>query len=144
VSSPDLVHFDELEAELDELLREMLVAFAAHDPSKAVESSAVDDIALEFAEPYIQRFVRRLKELGFGLTPAVESSIVEHFEACVSEYNTVDTVVAAKVEDQTPELGVQALISEHKTPIMQKLQETDEGWTFLGDSATARREKRHV
>lgn len=144
MSSSELVHFDEIEAELESTLREMVREFSKQDPSVRVESGDVDDLAEEFSDPYATKFLDRLKELKMILNVGLVLDIRNHFQSVISEYDTLDTVVQAKVEDQTPELGINALISEHAQPIMQKLQEADEGWTFLGDSATERREKRHV
>lgn len=144
MSSSNLIHFDEVESELDELMREMAKAFSQVDPSVKVETTDADDLAAEFSEPYAKKFIDRIKELKIGIRQGDEDTIKQHFASVIAEYDTVDTVVAGKVEDQTPVEGVNALISEHRQPIMQRLQEIDEGYYMLGDSAIERREKRHM
>lgn len=144
MTTSDLIHFDELENELDILMREMAKAFGAVDPSVRVESGTAEAVAEDFSTPYAEQFISRVKELKMQIREGDEELIREHFRGVIDEYDTVDTVVAGKVEDQTPVEGVNALIGEHRQPIMQRLQEIDEGYYALGSNAIERREKRLV
>lgn len=144
MTTSDLIHFDELENELDILMRDMARAFSKVDPSVKVESGTAEAVAEDFSIPYAEQFIARVKELKIGIREGDEELIREHFRGIIDEYDTVDTVVAGKVEDQTPVEGVNALIGEHRQPIMQRLQEIDEGYYALGSSAIERREKRLV
>lgn len=127
-NSQHLVQFDELESELDSILQEMAREFAKHDPSVRVESGDAEALAAEFSKPYADRFLKHLNSLEMGLEPADEELIRSHFSSVIDEFDTVDRAVVAKVEDQVPVEGIAALISEHRQPIMQRLQEIDEGY----------------
>lgn len=144
MSNENLIHFDELEGELESVMREMVTDFGKRDPSVVVQTGDAEELAYDFSKPYAEKFLAHLTQLGISLRPDLQESIRNEFVAVISEYDTVDTVVAAKVDDQVPELGIQALLSEHKQPIMQLLQELDEGIGKAGGLYGDRIEKRYV
>lgn len=123
-NSKEIVQFDELEAELDAILQEMAQKFAEVDPAKEVGSITIE-MAEEFSKPYADRFVARLNELE---CPFVEPVVREEFTAVIDEFDTVDRAVYAKTDEQEPTQGIAVLVAEHKTKIMQMLQEQDEGY----------------
>lgn len=123
-----LVHFDELEDELNTIMREMAAAFALQDPSVLVSTGTSESLADSFSRSYADKFIVRLGELEMGLKESHEETIRGHFISIITEFDTVDRAAAAKADDQTPEAGVNALISEHRQPIMQLLQAIDEGY----------------
>lgn len=116
----EFVHFDELEEELDAILHDMCKEYAKCDPSIRVTNAKMDDISSPFEEKFID--ILHKKDMLW------DSTVIRfHFMEILAEYDKVDMAVSAKVEDQTPEIGVKALIAEHRIPIMQMLQEFDEG-----------------
>jgi hypothetical protein len=123
-NSKHLVHFDELEGELEAVMLEMAQKFAKVDPAKEVGSITIE-MAEEFARPYSARFIAHLRDLEMEFN---EELVIEEFKSVIDEFDTVDRAVYAKVEEQEPTQGIAVLIAEHKTKIMQHLQEKDEGY----------------
>lgn len=123
-NSKEIVQFDELEAELEGILKEMAKKFAEVDPAKEVGEITVE-MAEEFASPYADQFCQRLDELEMEYTSDL---VREEFIAVIDEFDTVDRAVYAKTDEQEPEQGIAVLVAEHKTKIMQHLQQLDEGY----------------
>lgn len=123
-NSKEIVQFDELEGELDSVMTYMARKFAEVDPAKEVGSITVE-MAEEFSSPYADKFIERLKELEMDF----DSDVVrDEFKAVIDEFDTVDRAVYARVDEQEPTQGIAVLVAEHKTKIMQHLQERDEGY----------------
>jgi hypothetical protein len=122
-NSKEILQFDELESELEILMKEMAQEFLKVDPAKEVGSITVE-MAEEFSKPYADRFITRLNELE---TPHSEEVVKEEFFGIIDEFDTVDRAVYAKTDEQEPSQGIDVLVAEHKTKIMQHLQNLDEG-----------------
>jgi uncharacterized protein YdcH (DUF465 family) len=118
------VEFADLEEELGVLIKEMADEFQKVDPAKEVGEITIE-MAEEFSTPYADRFVARLRELE---TEFDEHVVREHFKLVIEEFDTVDRAVYAKTDEQEPTQGIAVLVAEHKTQIMQMLQEKDEGY----------------
>lgn len=124
-NSKEIVQFDELEGELDELMTKMAQDFFKVDPAQQVGEVTVE-MAEEFADPYAKKFMDRLDQLETPFDPEI---VREEFRAIIEEFDTVDRAVYAKTDEQEPSQGLAILVSEHKTKIMQHLQEKDEGYS---------------
>jgi hypothetical protein len=124
LNNKEFVQFDELEGELDQIMTEMAHKFAKVDPAIEVGEVRVE-MAEEFSKPYADRFITHLNELE---TEHDETLIREEFAAIIDEFDTVDRAVYAKTDEQEPSQGIAVLVAEHKTKVMQMLQEKDEGY----------------
>jgi hypothetical protein len=123
-NSKEIVQFDELEGELDLLMTEMASAFFKVDPAQQVGEVTIE-MAEAFAEPYALKFVERLTALDMDFNAVL---VREEFTAIIDEFDTVDRAVYAKTDEQEPTQGIAVLVAEHKTKVMQHLQERDEGY----------------
>lgn len=123
-NSKHIIQFDELEGELDAVMTEMAQAFFRVDPAQQVGDVTIED-AEKFAQPYTDRFLAHITELEMDFD---ESKVAEEFRAIIEEFDTVDRAVYAKTDEQEPSQGIAVLVAEHKTKLMQHLQEKDEGY----------------
>lgn len=123
-NSRHIVNFDELEEELGSVMKEMADEFGRVDPAKEVGNITVD-MAEDFSKPYADRFIARLRELE---TDHDEEVVREQFQLIIEEFDTVDRAVYAKTDEQEPTQGIAVLVAEHRTQVMQHLQEKDEGY----------------
>lgn len=120
-----IIQFDELEGELDLIMLEMAQAFSKVDPAQTVGEITID-MAETFSEPYAKRFVKHLE----GLDMEFDTTLVhDEFTAIIDEFDTVDRAVYAKTDEQEPTQGIAILVSEHKTKVMNHLQQRDEGYS---------------
>jgi hypothetical protein len=123
-NSKEIVQFDELEGELDLLMTEMASAFFKVDPAQQVGEVTIE-MAEAFAEPFALKFIERLTALEMDFNAVI---VREEFTCIIDEFDTVDRAVYAKTDEQEPTQGIAVLVAEHKTKIMQHLQERDEGY----------------
>lgn len=121
-NSKHIVQFDELEGELDVIMTEMAHAFFKVDPAQHGGDVAEFE---NFHQAYSGRFINHLLELEMDFE---ESLVDEEFRSVIDEFDTVDRAVYAKTDEQEPSQGISVLVAEHKTKIMQHLQERDEGY----------------
>lgn len=117
-----LVQFDELEGVLEGIMTELARDFFKVDPAQHGGDVAEFE---NFWQPYADRFVKHLDELKMNYEPSI---IAEEFSAIIEEFDTVDRAVYAKTDEQEPTQGIAVLVAEHKTKVMQHLQERDEGY----------------
>jgi hypothetical protein len=117
-----LIQFDELEGELEQVMTDMAQAFFKVDPAQ--HGGDVTEFE-NFHQSYAEKFIDRLTELEMDFTPEL---VDEEFRGVIDEFDTVDRAVYAKTDEQEPTQGIAVLVAEHKTKIMQHLQERDEGY----------------